>query len=159
MRAVISVSKRQPMNSPDAMTDMPLAAAPELQSSVLVPPGEKPLSAAIATTLSLPPEERAATFTRLVRDIEIHVAATAPEHPWTCVVYRGTDGSHVFRGGVGHSLVIDSQGRLWRARSYEDFLTTYDITPTTCVIATLTPLYEQMREYTASGRPASSAGH
>lgn len=147
------------MNSPDAMADMPPAETPELQSSVLVPPGEKPLSAAIATTLSLPPEDRAATFTRLVRDIELHVAATAPGQPWTCVVYRGTDDSYVFRGGVGHSLVIDSEGRLWRARSYEDFLTTYDITPTTCVIATLTPLYEQMRECTASGRPASSAGH
>ena len=83
----------------------------------------------------------------LVREIERSVRASAPEHPWTCTVYRGTDGSHVFRGGVGHSLVIDPAGRLWRARSYEDFLTTYDITPSTCTIATLTPLYGQMREY------------
>lgn len=136
------------MNSSDVTTELPPATEPKLQSGILIPPGEKPLGAAIATTLALPPQERAATFTRLVRDIELLVAATAPGQPWTCTVYRGTDGSHVYRGGVGHSLVIDTQGRLWRARSYEDFATTYDITPTTCVIATLTPLYEQMREYT-----------
>lgn len=136
------------MTSPEVATELPPVTAPELQSGILIPPGEKPLGVAIATTLALPPHERVATLTRLVRDIELLVAATAPGQPWTCTVYRGTDGSHVFRGGVGHSLVIDTQGRLWRARSYEDFLTTYDITPTTCVIATLTPLYEQMREYT-----------
>jgi len=75
------------------------------------------------------------------------MAALPAERPWTCRVYAGTDGSRIFRGGVGHSLVIDANGRLWRARSYEDFETTYRIADGTCEIATLTPLYEQMREY------------
>lgn len=48
---------------------------------------------------------------------------------------------------AGHTLVIDPHVRLWRARSYEDFLTTYTITERTCEIETLTPLYPQMREY------------
>jgi hypothetical protein len=69
--------------------------------------------------------------------------------PWTCSIHDGTDGSRIFRGGVGSSLVIDPQGRLWRARSYEDFETTYTITPNSCEIATLTPIYTQMREYPA----------
>ena len=33
------------------------------------------------------------------------------------------------------------------ARSYEDFETTYAFTATSCEIATLTPLYAQMREF------------
>ena len=33
-------------------------------------------------------------------------------HSWTCTVFTGTDGSWVFRGGVGHSLVIDPAGRI-----------------------------------------------
>lgn len=127
--------------------DAPSDASPELTSGVLIPPGERPLGEAIAQTLRAPVHARAALLESLVRDIEAHVRASAPEHPWTCTVYRGTDGSHVFRGGVGHSLVIDPAGRLWRARSYEDFLTTYVITPSSCTIATLTPLYDQMREY------------
>ena len=42
----------------------------------------------------------------------------------------------IFRGGVGHSLVIDPRGRLWRARSYEDFYTTYRLTGTAYEIDT-----------------------
>jgi hypothetical protein len=128
------------------MTDS-IPPVDELQSGVLIPPGEKPLGDAIAETLRAPVSERAALLERHTKEIEAFVAATTPDHPWTCTVYRGTDGSHVFRGGVGHSLVIDPQGRLWRARSYEDFETTYDVGPNTCTIATLTPLYRQMREY------------
>lgn len=121
--------------------------APALQSEVLVPPGEKPLGEAIRQTLEAAPQDRAELFERLAREIEAFVSATAPDHPWTCTVYTGTDGSRVFRGGVGHSLVIDRSGRLWRARSYEDFVTTYAISDTTCSIESLTPLYGQMRQY------------
>lgn len=121
-----------------------------LQSSVLVPPGEKPLRDAIAETLGSPPERRAALFSIRVREIEAFVAANYPDHPWTCSLFRGTDGSYIFRGGIGHSLVIDPEGRLWRARSYEDFETTYDITPTSCTISQLKPLYCQMRQYQAA---------
>ena len=75
------------------------------------------------------------------------MAAHPEERPWTCKVYQGTDGSAIFRGGVGHSLVIDVAGELWRARSYEDFETTYAFDGVTYEIDTLTPLYAQMREY------------
>ena len=128
-------------DTPERPKDTPL------QSGIFVPPGEKLLSEAIADTLRTPPEQRAAVFEAHARRIEEYVARTAPEHPWTCTVYTGTDGSHIFRGGVGHSLVIDPQGRLWRARSYEDFETTYVSDGTVYAIDTLTPLYHQMREY------------
>lgn len=75
------------------------------------------------------------------------MAAHPEQRPWTCKAYTGTDGSAIFRGGVGHSLVIDPAGRLWRARSYEDFETTYLPEGNVYVIDTLTPLYSQMREY------------
>jgi hypothetical protein len=137
-----------------AATTEPLS---DLQSGVSIPPGERPLGEAIAAVLRLPAAARAAAFARHVHEIAAWVAAHHPDRPWTCAVHRGTDGSHVFRGGVGHSLVVDPEGRLWRARSYEDFETTYDITPQTCTIATLTPLYAQMREYLP--RDAEDGGH
>ena len=105
------------------------------------------LGRAIAATLEAPASDRARLFTQLVREIEDFMAAHPQERPWTCAVYTGTDGSTIFRGGVGHSLVIDPDGRLWRARSYEDFETMYRFTETSCEIDTLTPLYGQMREY------------
>ncbi len=118
-----------------------------LQSGVLTSPADAMLSRAVAATLQSPAAERAGLFTRLVREIETFMAAHPQERPWTCTVYTGTDGSTVFRGGVGHSLVVDSEGRLWRARSYEDFDTTYRLTDSSYEIETLTPLYTQMREY------------
>jgi hypothetical protein len=118
-----------------------------LQSGVLSSPADPMLSRAIAATLAAPAGDRARLFTRLVREIEGFMAAHPEERPWTCTVYAGTDGSTVFRGGVGHSLVIDPDGLLWRARSYEDFVTTYRLTAASCEIETLTPLYAQMREY------------
>jgi hypothetical protein len=105
------------------------------------------LSRAIARTLNAPAPDRARLFAQLVREIEAFMAAHPGERPWTCKVYDGTDGSAIFRGGVGHSLVVDPVGRLWRARSYEDFDTTYRFTDGSCEIDTLTPLYVQMREY------------
>jgi hypothetical protein len=123
--------------------------APEevLQSGVLTSPAEPMLGRAIALTLAARPADRTRLFTELVREIEQFMAAHPEARPWTCAVYSGTEGSAIFRGGVGHSLVIDADGRLWRARSYEDFATTYRFDQNTCVIDTLTPLYSQMREY------------
>lgn len=118
-----------------------------LRSGVLTSPADLLLGKAIARTLDEPPIERTHVFTGLVRDIERFMAAHPQERPWTCTVHRGTDGSTIFRGGVGHSLVIDPAGRMWRARSYEDFRTTYRFPDGSCEIDTLTPLYEQMREY------------
>lgn len=103
---------------------------------------------AIAFTLQALPDERADLFARLAE--EIAAITTAPDSgmkPWTCTLHIGTDGSRIFRGGVGSSLVIDPAGRLWRARSYEDFETTYTLTATTCEIASLKPHYPLMREY------------
>jgi hypothetical protein len=129
------------MGNPNVLADEPL------QSGVLSSPADPMLGRAIAAMLAAPAGERAQIFTRLVREIEGFMAAHPQERPWTCTVYAGTDGSTIFRGGVGHSLVVDPDGRLWRARSYEDFDTTYRFTEAACEIDTLTPLYDQMREY------------
>lgn len=110
--------------------------------------GEELLSKAITVTLQASPRVRARLFEQLTA--EIASITTAPDsglRPWTCTVHNGTDGSRIFRGGVGSSVVIDTEGRLWRARTLEDFQTTYVITPTSCEIDTLTPDYQSMREY------------
>lgn len=129
-----------------------------LQSGVLTSLAEPRLSRAIALTLAAPPAERRELFTRLVGEIVEFMAAHPEERPWTCTVYAGTDGSAIFRGGVGHSLVIDAAGRLWRARSHEDFETTYRFGPGTCEIDTLTPMYSQMREYHPQSNDTTEAG-
>jgi len=121
-----------------------------MRSLILAPSGDEMFGKAIAIALQSPPEERADLFARLAD--EIAAITTAPDSgmkPWTCTAHDGTDGSRIFRGGVGSSVVIDPAGRLWRARSYEDFETTYTLTATTCEIATLRPLYALMREYTS----------
>jgi hypothetical protein len=118
-----------------------------LVSGVLTSAAEPLLAAAIARVLETPPASRAALFGQLMAEIEAYMRVRPEERPWTCTVYIGTDGSHIFRGGVGHSLVIDSAGRLWRARSYEDFDTTYRLSENSCDIDTLTPKYASMREY------------
>jgi GNAT superfamily N-acetyltransferase len=128
-----------------------------LQSGVVTSPADSMLSSAIAATLAAPPAGRIGLFRQLVREIEQFMAAHPEERPWTCTVYQGTDGSTIFRGGIGHSLVIDTSGRLWRARSYEDFETTYFFTNDTCVIDTLTPLYSQMLEYRPRQTASSAA--
>lgn len=118
-----------------------------LQSGVLTSPADEMLGRAIYETLRAPANERVQLFEQFVREIESYMAAHPAERPWTCTIYTGTDGSRIFRGGIGHSLVIDRDGRLWRARSYEDFQTTYTFSDETCEIDTLTPRFEQMREY------------
>ena len=129
------------------MTNAVANPSEALQSGVLTSPADPMLSAAIAQTLRAPAAERAQLFAELVAGIERFMAAHPQERPWTCRVFRGTEGSAIFRGGVGHSLVIDSAGRLWRARSYEDFETTYLFNGSIYEIDTLTPIYSQMREY------------
>src|SRR6185295_16516097 len=126
---------------------MPADHERPLQSGVLTSPADALLGRAVAATLAAPAPDRAALFERLVRAIEAFMAEHPEERPWTCTVFTGTDGSRIFRGGIGHSLVVDPSGRLWRARSYEDFNTTYIFTEKTCEIDTLTPLFDQMREY------------
>jgi hypothetical protein len=117
------------------------------------PSGEGMFSKAIARALLALPRDRPALFERLTGDIEdITTAPDSGWKPWTRTVYTGTDGSRIFRGGVGFSVVIDSEGRLWRGANHEDFATTFTITATTCEIETLTPKYEQMREYLPAAR-------
>ncbi|HXA15631.1 MAG TPA: hypothetical protein VN380_01470 [Thermoanaerobaculia bacterium] len=105
------------------------------------------LSGAISEVLAAPQADRGPLFSYLVRSIEEYMAQHPEERPWTCTRYVGTDGSSIFRGGIGHSLVIDPEGRLWRARSYEDFETTYAFAGMSCEIDSLTPIYAGMREY------------
>jgi hypothetical protein len=128
-----------------------------LQSGVLTSPADEMLGRAIYETLSAPASDRARLFEQFVRNIECYMAAHPAERPWTCTIYTGTDGSRIFRGGIGHSLVIDPDGRLWRARSYEDFQTTYTFSEEKCEIGTLTPLFEQMREYKLQSLPQRSS--
>jgi hypothetical protein len=105
-------------------------------------------SRAIAVTLQALPRDRADLFERLTAEIvDITTAPDSGWKPWTRTVHTGTDGSRIFRGGVGFSVVVDPQGRLWRAANHEDFETTFTITPTSCEIDTLAPKYAQMREY------------
>ena len=118
-----------------------------LQSALLSSPADVMLGRAISETLRAPASDRACRFEQLVGEIERCMAAHPEGRPWSCVVYTGTDGSRIFRGGVGHSLVIDRVGRLWRGRSYEDFETSYSFREGRCEVSTLRPLYEQMREY------------
>lgn len=130
---------------------MEMTENPDLQSGVLSSPADAMLGHAIAETLKAPAGDRAQLFEQFVGEIERFMATRPAERPWTCRVYIGTDGSRIFRGGIGHSLVIDPSGRLWRARSYEDFETTYRFNDGKCEIDTLAPLYEQMREYQTQG--------
>jgi len=126
---------------------MEVRPAEPLQSGVLYSAADGMLGQAIAETLEAPPAGRAHLFLQLVHGIEEFMAQHPEERPWTCTRYSGIDGSMIFRGGIGLSIVIDPEGRLWRARSYEDFETSYVFIGTSCEIDTLTPLYAQMREY------------
>jgi hypothetical protein len=130
----------------------PSTIAGQRQSPIFAESGEEMLGKAIALTLQALPQDRAELFERLTREIISIVSnAGSAMRPWTCTVHAGTDGSRIFSGGIGSSVVIDPTGRLWRARTYEDFETTYDITPTSCEIASMTPIYTHMREYLPSG--------
>jgi hypothetical protein len=129
------------------MSAVELPTAEVLQSGVSTSPADAMLRDAITETLAAPPADRVDLFWQRVREIEEYMAQHPAERPWTCTRFVGTDGSSIFRGGIGHSIVIDPEGRLWRARSYEDFETTYAFVGTSCAIDTLTPVYGGMREY------------
>jgi hypothetical protein len=105
---------------------------------------------AIRLTLQAPPDTRATLFEKLVVYIQKNAVYEDMHKSWVCNLHTGTDGSRIFRGGIGFSLVIDPQGRLWRAATVEDFETTYTLTSTSCEIDTMTPIYATMREYVAS---------
>jgi hypothetical protein len=102
---------------------------------------------AILTALGAEPDARAEVFAKLLHDIEEFMGRRPQERPWTYSIFTGPDGSQIFRGGTGRSIVIDPFGTMWKARSYEDFDTAYTITETDCTIASLTPRYEEMRRY------------
>lgn len=154
-RRLMMVTPKTPSRSPESTSAECLQEAtraaeplePPLQSGVLYSPADNLLRQAISRTLEAPAGQRPRLFGLLAAEIEFHIAENYPQRPWTCRTFSGTDGSTIFRGGVGHSLVIDSSGRLWRARSYEDFETTYKLENGTCEIDRLTPLYGQMQEY------------
>ena len=116
-----------------------------LTSGVLTSPADALLREAIAAALQIPSSERARFLSQRLSDIRDFMEQHPAERPWTFSEFIGTDGAHIFRGGVGHSLVVDPQGTIWRARSYEDFMTAYTITATECTIASLTPVYAEMR--------------
>src|SRR5581483_5358322 len=94
-------------NSPD---DVVWRETPQLQSGILTSPADALLSNAIQKTLEADKEHRPRLFAQLVSEIETFMAAHPEERPWTCRIFEGTDGSKIFRGGVGHSLVIDPAG-------------------------------------------------
>jgi hypothetical protein len=119
-----------------------------LRSEICAPSGEEMLSKVIAIILQAPTQDRAELFEFLMREIvAIMSTPNSGMKPWTCFMHNGTDGSRIFRGGIGSSIVIDPEGRLWRARTYEDFETTYTFTATSCEIATMKPNYSLMKEY------------
>ena len=120
---------------------------PVSQSPIVASSGEEMFSKAIALTLEASPDKRLELFERLLEEIVTIVSSNPEMRPWKYDQHAGSDGSRIFSGGVGLSLVIDPEGRLWRGRTYEDFETTYKITGTSCEVESMTPKYDQMREY------------
>jgi len=121
--------------------------ASTLTSFVLNSPADGLLREAIQATLRADPQTRAERLEQALREIEAFAKEHPEQRPWTFSAHTGTDGSRVFRGGTGQSLVVDPFGGIWRARSYEDFDTEYAITGNECRITALTPRYEEMRRY------------
>lgn len=120
-------------------------AIEHLSSGVSTSPADGLLREAIAAALEMLPGDRARFLAGRLEGIREFMAERPHERPWTFSEFVGTDGSRIFRGGVGHSLVVDPRGAIWLARSYEDFETRYTITETECHITALTPLYGEMR--------------
>ena len=125
----------------------------ELVSFVLTSPADPMLRDAIAETLRAEPHARVALFEQRLREIEEFMQSRPDEMPFRFWAFTGTDGSRIFRGRAGLSMVIDPAGAMWRARSYEDFDTTYTITENGCSIDTLTPRYAEMRPFEVAESP------
>src|SRR2546423_1796435 len=125
----------------------------ELVSFVLTSPADPLLRDAIAETLRAEPHARAALFEQRLREIEEFIQSRPDEMPFRFWAFTGTDGSRIFRGRAGLSMVIDPAGAMWRARSYEDFDTTYTITEKSCSIDTLTPRYAEMQPFAVTESP------
>lgn len=104
-------------------------------------------SRAIDLTLEALPDKRVDLIERLLQEVVAIVSANPEMRPWTYNKHSGSDGSLIFSGGIGLSLVVDTEGRLWRGRTYEDFETSYRITETSCEVESMTPKYEQMRQF------------
>ena len=121
--------------------------ATQHQSPILAASGEEMFSKAIALTLEARPDKRLELFERLLQEIVAIVSANPEMRPWKYDQHAGSDGSRIFSGGIGLSLVVDPEGRLWRGRTYEDFETTYTITATSREVESMTPKYDGMREY------------
>ena len=117
------------------------------QSPISAASAEEMFSKAIALTLETQPDRRLELFERLLQEIVTIVSANPDMRPWKYDQHAGSDGSRIFSGGIGLSLVVDTEGRLWRGRTYEDFETRYKITGTSCEVESMTPKYQQMREY------------
>ena len=115
-----------------------------LTSFVLTSPADPMLRDAIAEALRAEPAARAALFEQRLREIDAFMQSRPDEMPFKVVAFTGTDGSRIFRSRAGRSIVIDPAGAMWRARSYEDFDTTYTSPDSGCRIETLTPRYETM---------------
>jgi hypothetical protein len=133
-----------------AVAELPNQATPYQspnQSPISAASGEEMFSKAIALALEAPADRRVELFERLLQDIVTIVSANPEMRPWKYDRHAGSDGSRIFSGGIGLSLVVDTEGRLWRGRTYEDFETTYTVTATSCEVESMTPKYEQMREY------------
>ena len=127
-----------------------------LHSCVSWSPADDLLRDAIQTALRADPPARGELFARLLDDIEAYMKQRPEERPWTYTAFVGTDGSRIFRGAVGRSIVIDPAGTMWRARSYEDFDTAYEIAGNECRIVALTPIYETMQRYELLTAPLSA---
>lgn len=123
------------------------AVDPTLVSCVATSPADALLRQAITTALSADASSRGELFSQLLSEIAAYMKERPEERPWTYEALTGTDGSRIFRGQTGRSIVVDPRGTLWKARTYEDFDVEYAITESTCTIKAITPKYELMRPY------------
>ncbi len=133
------------------MLDSAKISLNNILEKILPADGSLMFKKAIWLTLQEVPLNRAFFFDNLAKYIQENALYEEDSNKtWTYQLIVGTDGSHIFKGGIGFSLVVDPTGRIWRAATLEDFETTYTVTTNSCEIATMTPIYVNMKEYVAS---------